>query len=332
MLRAKFLRFVTFTLSFTLGAVALLLWQSVIAPLFAKPSFARAEVHLGQEQFINPLLDCAENTGVRSPKAAALEEKVQSIIDRMKKNLEVEDVSVYYRDLNNGPIFGINEFAEFAGASLMKVPVMISYLKLAEGNPDLLKNKIVFDPQKHVLQNYSQMLDPPSPLIEGESYDISSLIGKMIIDSDNQASSMLLFDHPEIDIIRVLRDMGVKVVIRNDTAFISVRDYASVFRILYNSTYLPRSLSSAALDILARSKFDDGLLAGVDRGVPVAHKFGERTNEDVNQLHDCGIVYYPGRPYLLCIMTKGRKGFEPLLKTIVEISKVVFQETKSAQN
>jgi beta-lactamase class A len=332
MTRTRFFHFSSLALSFVVGMVSLWLWQSEIEPLLRKPSFARSEVHLGQQQFINPLLDCSENTDVRSPKAAALEEKVQVVIDQMKKNSEVEDVSVYYRDLNNGPIFGINEYAEFAGASLMKVPVMVSYLKLAEQNPEILKQKIAFDSKKHVLQNYSQVLDPPAAMKDGEAHEVSALIGKMIIESDNQASSMLLYDHPEVDIIQVLRDMGVKVVVRDDTAFVSVRDYASVFRILYNSTYLPRPLSTAALDLLSRSKFDDGLLAGVDRGIPVAHKFGERTNQAVSQLHDCGIVYYPGRPYLLCVMTKGRKGLKPLVQTIADISKVVFQEIKSAQN
>ena len=45
----------------------------------------------------------------------------------------IRDVSVYYRDLLDGPWFGINESVEYNPASMMKVPVMVAevtYLKL----------------------------------------------------------------------------------------------------------------------------------------------------------------------------------------------------------
>lgn len=63
--------------------------------------------------------------------------------------------------------------------------------------------------------------------------------------------------------------------------------------------------------------------------VKVAHKFGERLLEDsTRQLHDCGIVYYPENPYLICIMTHGNV-YENLEKTIQDISKMVYKEVDS---
>jgi hypothetical protein len=43
------------------------------------------------------------------------------------------------------------------------------------------------------------------------------------------------------------------------------------------------------------------------------------------QLHDCGIVYYPHKPYLLCVMTRG-KSSDDNSKMIAEISKLVYRE------
>ena len=41
------------------------------------------------------------------------------------------------------------------------------------------------------------------------------------------------------------------------------------------------------------------------------------------QLHDCGIVYLPGRPYFLCVITEGRDA-DTLAEVIREISRDVF--------
>src|SRR5207248_2823209 len=88
---------------------------------------------------------------------------------------------------------------------------------------------------------------------------------------------------------------------------VSVVTYSSFFRVLYNASYLTRDDSQKALALLAGVDYKDGLVAGVPASVPIAHKFGERetTGDTTKQLNDCGIVYYPSHPYLLCVMTRG---------------------------
>ena len=39
-------------------------------------------------------------------------------------------------------------------------------------------------------------------------------------------------------------------------------------------------------------------MAGVANGIPVAHKVGSSPTSQ----SDCGIIYYPGKPYLVCLM------------------------------
>jgi beta-lactamase class A len=121
--------------------------------------------------------------------------------------------------------------------------------------------------------------------------------------------------------------------IYNPNNSMSVKDYAAFFRIIYNSSYLERNMSEKALSLLSSVDYKEGLIAGVPSNLVVSHKFGERQAIDknggtTNQLHDCGIVYYPGHPYLLCVMTKGEK-FEELSKIIAKISDIVYREIDS---
>ena len=108
----------------------------------------------------------------------------------------------------------------------------------------------------------------------------------------------------------------------------SVEEFATFFRVLYNATLLSKDMSEKALDLLARAEFKEGLVEGVPASVTVAHKFGERvfgSNGEIKELHDCGIVYYPEHPYLLCVMTKG-SSFEYLDDGIREISHIVYEK------
>jgi beta-lactamase class A len=103
-----------------------------------------------------------------------------------------------------------------------------------------------------------------------------------------------------------------------------------MFRILFNASYLTQAASEQALELLTRSEFRAGLVAGVPAGTVVAHKFGERIDGGVAKLHDCGIVYHPARPYLLCVMTEGDR-FEPLASLIAETSRIAYDQVNDAR-
>jgi hypothetical protein len=170
---------------------------------------------------------------------------------------------------------------------------------------------------------------PKASAIPGNVYSVSELITLMIRDSDNNATLLLnqLLGSEKTQF--TYSDLGIKPP-TNQNYSVTVRTYASFFRILYNATYLNREYSDKALHLLTESAFTKGLRAGVPTSIPIAHKFGERTilEGQENQLHDCGIVYYPGRPYLLCVMTRG-SDYENMADAIKTISSIIYKEIKA---
>ncbi|MFA6306751.1 MAG: serine hydrolase [Patescibacteria group bacterium] len=285
-------------------------------------------------KFINPLLECeiemSDKTNLFSFKNHILD-----FIEEKVDKKEIVSVSVYLRDLNNGPWSGINEKENFYPASLLKVPILMAYFKEAEKNPQLLEEKIVFNEHTEgddLIQNFN----PAEKVVFGQSYSVSDLLRRMIVFSDNKALDLLFLKIDSAALDRCYQDLGLSLPnIRTADDFMSVKEYASFFRILYNASYLSRDYSEKALEILSASDFKDGIVAGVDKDVKVAHKFGERKiligGQEFNQLHDCGIVYNQASPYLLCIMTRG-SNFEKMVEAIKNISRIVFEDMKNKQN
>jgi len=281
----------------------------------------------GEYKFINPLLECDVQNDYLNNAYIPFEKKLKrSISDLNDKKYQNEEIAVYFRDLNNGPWFGINPSTNFTPASLMKVPLMIAYYKQAESDSSILQKKIVFHSSD---QNYPQNIVTGEELIIGKEYTVEELIDFMIINSDNEAMFNLLDDFDQEKLDKVYLDLGIIVPdLRTPEDFMSVTEYASFFRILYNAAYLNEYYSEKSLNLLSRTKFFDGLLAGVPFGTKVSHKFGERKNNDLEaankQLHECGIVYFPNHPYLLCVMTRG-DDFEKMSSFIADVSRLVYR-------
>ena len=284
----------------------------------------------GNYQLINPLLECDSANFAQDPNLFSIKEKLIAYLNQAKSNSQITFASIYYRDLNNGPWIGINEKELFSPASLVKVPIMITYLKLVEKDPNLLKQLLTYPSS---LPPTRQSITPLQTLEIGNTYTIEDLINKMIIYSDNKAYDLLNSHLDSKLVIKTYDDLGVDIskgLTDPSGNILSVRDYASFFRLLYNSSYLSKDLSEKALEILSQVNYRDGLVAGIDPKITVAHKFGERVYESTGekQLHDCGIVYLPGKPYLICVMTRGQD-FAKLSTFIQEISRLVFTHLKS---
>ncbi|MBX3020340.1 MAG: serine hydrolase [Bdellovibrionales bacterium] len=265
------------------------------------------ELHLGQSDFINPLVDCVPSPRGYLPNELELRSEMSASIEKAKEEKRADEVSVYFRDLINGPSLHINSQTPFIATKMLKVPILIAYYRKLQSNPELFDRNVIDS--------------------EGRSSSVRRLLERMIVNSDEGAAALLVSTQPDINIVSSLNDMGVPLVQKDGEYWVTAHAYASMFRILYNATYLGAQNSNAALKLLSRSAFDRGIVAGVDKGTTVAHKFGELENKGIHQFHDCGIVYLPKHPYLLCVMSRGAN-VEHQTRLMTELSNLVFTKMK----
>jgi beta-lactamase class A len=287
-------------------------------------------------QFIDPLLACDIGTEASFPELSPLKDTLTGQVTKKINNGSAQDISVYVRLLKNAHWIAVNGQDTYAPASLLKVFVMLAYYKSANetDNPSLLQRQVKFEGSRNPAQDDTGEIIPH--LVSGQYYTIDQVIRQMIVYSDNDALNTLL-DNIDPSTLKyfelVFSDLNISPPSTwNEESFdfMSVDQYATVFRVLYGSTYLSERYSEQALDLLSQAHYKGGLVAGVPEGLTVAHKFGittqatTTTTTQIHQLHDCGIVYYPNNPYLICVMTAG-KDFGTLQSSIKDISAAAYQ-------
>jgi hypothetical protein len=288
-------------------------------------------VRLSQADYplVNPLLLCNGPQTVLNQNKS-LQNKVASFVSSRISQGKASDMSVYLVDYSGGGWVGVNENQGYDAASLYKVPVMIAYYQQAERDPTLLNRMVEWNGTD---QNEGEYFKSPGDIQPNTPYSINTLINSMIVNSDNTALILLTKSIDQQTLLNVYTDLGLQAPL-NDVAVqdISVKTYASFFRVLYNGTYLSWADSEKALDLLSQAHLPNGIASAVPTGVTVADKFGERTVQDSagtvtgRELHDCGIIYKPGSPYLLCVMSSGSVSdtFDMLDQNIHDLSALVY--------
>lgn len=278
--------------------------------------------------FISPLLDYYESKASVLAVNKILHTQLLSYTKKIILENKVTEVSVYYRDLKNGEWIGINENATYSPASLLKVPYLIAALRNAEIDPSFLSKQVVYTENENKTKQY---ITDGTSLVPGNLYTIEELLSFMILHSSNEAKDLVVQNIPYPIYKEIFTELGVDIqkydTIRSSVNFLSVKQFASFFRVLYNATFLNKQMSEYALWLLSNTTFNDGIKAGLPDSILLSHKFGERVFLDsgLKQLHDCGIVYKPDGPYLVCIMTKG-KDFSTMKKVIADISKIIYSQ------
>lgn len=286
------------------------------------------------ESLINPLIDCDSELEMLLP----FKSTVESLITQLKSENSVKDVSVYFKHFPSGQGFTINEDLKFSPASTFKVPHLMAVLRESQSDTSLLEQVLHYN-KELLTRGQNIRFESIQP---NQDYTVGELLARMIIDSDNLAATLVTDNTPQIERIwtNLFQDLKLEHIMEGSDHMskdhkVSVNELALFFRVLYNSTYLNRENSDYALNLLASTKFGNGIRQGIpDKNVVVASKFGERSskpkdgNPGIKQLHDIGIVYYEDNPYLLGIMTLG-SDFEELNEVIAQISATVYREISS---
>lgn len=283
--------------------------------------------------FIKPNLDC-DIYDDKVEALANLRDKMRMFIAGVEKTGKAERVSVFVRDLNTSRFAGVGDTDVYYMASLLKTPLVIGGYKLAEVEPKILDQELVYAGKPNLYSE--QIIKVEDELQVGKSYSIRELMRRSVVNSDNTAAQMLYEYYPDEFMDRIMDALGVQTKKPTGEAenLVTPRSYGNIFRSLYNASYLTKEYSDETLKTLTQVTFDKGATSKLPKDVLVAHKFAERTiidstnsNLTKKQFHECGIVYAKNskEPYIFCIMTEG-DSYDDLENVVADISLLIYEE------
>ena len=192
-----------------------------------------------------------------------LKNEINTFIESKKSIGEISNASVYFRKLNDGSWMNINGNEGFHPGSLIKIPILLTYLKYAESNPSLLNKQIKYE---KAFSNMPNQEYPDKMIQLGKSYKANELLEAMIENSDNAATMLLIQNVNMNGFKKLFTDIGLPEPPENDPNFsISAVDVSKFFRVLYSSTYLNTTGSEYALTLLSKSTFQIGIANAIPK-------------------------------------------------------------------
>lgn len=262
-------------------------------------------------------VDTSSKDSLLNPSLAILDKKnlivdfqeLRELLTTKYENRDDYMVSIYFEYFPTGANIAVNKDERVWPASLIKIPVAMAMMKKVQDKKWKLTNELVIlDDDKD--SEYGDLYTSPT----GSTFTIERFLEESLGKSDNTAHFVILRNLDGSELEDVYTHLGMDDVIdalkkapskkEEVDNRITAKRYSIFFRSLYNATYLDQEHSQLFLKILQNAP-RDLVGAGIPANVPFVHKTGIRIDEAVRA--DSGIVYVPGRPYLLTVMIQ-KKG------------------------
>lgn len=235
-----------------------------------------------------------------------------------------DTISIYYEQMNSGANIAVNKDLRIFPASLSKLVQAILITKKVEVGGWTWDKVLPVLPED--LSSNSGTL---YQRIGDKGMTVEDLMSELLINSDNTAQNIFRHYLDVPDYVSFQNETGLQDLY-NDKGFISAKEYTRILRILYTSSYLASVNSEKILDYMTKATFHDYLSQGVPGDVKFAHKYGE--NKEYGVFSDSGIVYVPGKPYMISVMIKGKDSSESTralaVKLMKEISEHAYEASK----
>ena len=222
-----------------------------------------------------------------------------AIVSELTTNVQGH-FSLYLEDLTSGNSWGVDEDCTYEGWSLMKVVTMVAVLKKVERKELSLEDNVTL-----FTDNPREESSATPTNCRYCRLSVNALLSDMIELSDNVAAVGLATTISASEFQQTLRDLGMPSASPSESQSlvprVSPRQVAEVLRSLKLVSYLNKSDSELALTLLSNTVYGNQIRAGTPQNLLVAHKVGY--NATTGDYHDCGIVFLPNHPYILCIMS-----------------------------
>ncbi len=254
-------------------------------------------------EFILPVL--STEPVCESPTFTAFKTDLQAVADSLQRVGAVTNSSIYLREFEFGEWLAINPKERYHPASLMKVALLLTYLRQAEAVQGILTQKLLFTPPPNNQINPQYYTFPT--IQAGKEYTIHELLYYMIANSDNNATWLLSSRLDNKHLKKMFFELGLPEPVEDKLKFtMSAEEISVFFKAIMNASYLSPEYSDYAARLLSNCAFQNGMAQGMPKETKMWHKFGEwRYAVQDYELHESGVVYIQDRPYLITIMTKG---------------------------
>ncbi len=228
---------------------------------------------------------------------------------------------IFFKDIESGTSFGINENEPITAASTVKLPVVL-YL-----NTLIAEDKL--DWNDRVTYNSSMDWQDGAGILQftardGDSFSLRVLANLAITISDNVAYRMLTRHLGRENIIDFMESLGGQIVFPEGRNITCAKDMGTYLEAVMNFSKAYPDMGSRLLDDMSNPIYHVGIPGNLPDRVVVAH-----TEGDVSGIaNDVGIVF-GNKPYILVILSKGVSDIDEGFARIALISKMVYDYQKT---
>lgn len=240
-------------------------------------------------------------------------------------------VGLYLKDLQTGRTWEYNPDRLFPSASLIKVPIMASVFEKIKLGAITLDTRIKLTRRDRVGGSGSLKW-----VRDGTSLSVMEIIYKMITESDNTATRMLI-DYVGVDYLaRTFAELGL--VNTNITMegmsltsgrpvrenFTTAREMAMLMEEIYKGELIDRGASEEMLEVLKHNKSHNRLRKGLPLGWEIGHKTGLLRQS----CHDVGIVFSPRGDYVIAVLTSNVPNYTSAKNFISRVARITYKYYK----
>ena len=238
-----------------------------------------------------------------------------------------QTIAVAFHDLQSNQRVELRAREPMHAASTMKLAVLLAAQKADPGEPILVQNRFVSIADGSSFAVDAKDDDDPWPYTKlGQRVPLRVLLERMIVRSSNLATNLVMQRVPAEQVMQTCAALGATDmrILRGVEDLKAHEKGLDNLGTAHDLALLLEAISArpALVELLARQEFNEGIPAGLPKGVRVAHKTGDITAH----YHDAALVYPKGRrPYALVVMTKGFESKEQGAAAVREISQAVWR-------
>lgn len=268
----------------------------------------------------------------------AMENLKQRVVNELSSQKGI--FAVAFNDISTGKELLINEKEVFHAASTMKTPVMIEVYRQAS------KKKFSLDDSLLLRNEFMSIVDSSLYSLDssddselelykhiGEKRSIHDLVYKMIVESSNLATNLIMqkvdpknvtmtmrsYGAMDIQVLRGVEDQKAYDKGMNNTT--TAYDLMIIFERIARGKAVNKKASEEMINVLLDQEFNTIIPAQLPKEVKVAHKTGFITGIH----HDSGIVILPGgKKYVLVLLSKNLQDEASAIKAMANVSRMIY--------